>query len=278
MAGTSASTSYRVNSRESSVNAPTQPGPVKGVSVRGGVPLGLSTPILVREDYVMCATDEKKDGGDSSVTAAPVSSGMMASRMSRGAVGKAPSVPPRLMVTLNGTHTVRFSGGNGSAIPVTVADLLGAFGAICTVTGTTAVALMSSVKMHSIQIWSAASSSASTTASVSWAAGESSQVPDESIDDSFPQGTTVVGGVSFRPPAMSLAALWITSADASATLFSITSSAGSIVDVRCSFRVCDTITPLAISISVGTVGKIYYLALDGPSSNVYKPTSLPTTH
>jgi len=189
------------------------------------------------------------------------------------------SIPPRLLTTLGHVKTFRFSPQNSSSRAITVADVLGAAGVIGTVVNTTAVTLHSSVKIHRVTVWpGAGGSGAQSTASVSWAAGESSQVPDEAYDDSIPQGTTVTNALAFTPPKGSLAQLWITSADSAAVLFNISAPAGAIVDVQLSLRVCDTIQPLAVSVATAALGHIYYLSLDGPSGNVYPPTSLPTTH
>jgi len=204
-----------------------------------------------------------------------------APRMIRGrrTKGQQAALPPRLMVTLGGRKTLRFSsGGNAS---VTVADLLGALGVIGTVTNTTAVAICSSVKVHAATVWNGASSSATSTIGLDWAAGESSQVPDEMHDESIPAGVTETSSLVFRPPKGSLASFWITSADSAAVVFAIKAPAGSVggvLDLDVSFRICDTIQPLAISVVTAVLGHVYYLALDGPSGNSWVPTTLPSTH
>lgn len=187
------------------------------------------------------------------------------------------SGPPRLLTTFRGTNTVRFGCTTGGAYSITVANLLGSLGVIGKVSNSSVVAVMSSVKLDHIKVWSSASSSTLSTAAVDWSAGQSSQVPDENVDDTIPQGTSVPSGLLFKPPRSSLASFWITSADSSAVLFKITVQAGSIVDVQCSYRMCDTISPLSITVATAVVGAMYYLALDGPTSNKLASTSMPST-
>jgi len=189
------------------------------------------------------------------------------------------SLPPRLMVTLGSRKVLRFSAGASASI--TVGNVLGALGCIGTVANTTVVAVMSSMRINQISYWSGSNSSATSTLQLSWAAGESSQVPDEAVDTSIPQGITSTNCLRFRPPKGSLAAFWITSADAAAALFTITVPTGStsgVLDLDVTYRQCDKLSPLAISVATAAVGHMYYLALDGPSGNTWIPTSLPTTH
>jgi hypothetical protein len=62
------------------------------------------------------------------------------------------------------------------------------------------------------------------------------------------------------------------------SVFLITCTVGSVVDVHVSFRTSGAIAAGTHSVTTATLGNIYYLALDGPSSNVYVPVGLPTTH
>jgi hypothetical protein len=111
-----------------------------------------------------------------------------------------------------------------------------------------------------------------------WAAGSSSQVPDEAVDETIPAGIVETTALHFLPPKNSLAGSWITSADSSKPLF-VCNIGGeqNVLDIHVHFRICDTIEPLALTVSTAVVGKIYYLALDGAASNNLVPTSLPTT-
>jgi len=115
-------------------------------------------------------------------------------------------------------------------------------------------------------------------AQVSWATGESAQVPDELKLSVIPEGVTLSNSVRFKPPAKSLAGFWITTADAAADVMTITCPAGTIVDLQIAFRLSNALPQASVAIATGTVGVIYYLALDGPSSNSLVPVGLSTTH
>jgi len=64
----------------------------------------------------------------------------------------------------------------------------------------------------------------------------------------------------------------------STSLFVVRVPAGAVIDLSIDFRLINTImtaTPLVIA--SGVLDDAYYLALDGASTNNYRPVSLPTT-
>jgi len=57
----------------------------------------------------------------------------------------------------------------------------------------------------------------------------------------------------------------------------ISCAAGSIVDFEVESRLSNQFGLTPITVSVGVLNKVYYLALDGPSSNIFRPVGLPST-
>jgi len=123
-------------------------------------------------------------------------------------------------------------------------------------------------------VWPAASSSVATNTQLFWEAGTTGQVPDALDDRSVPEGTTVTGSITFVPPPSSLASQWLSSA---ANVFAVSAPVGSVLDLDVQYTNSNVFGLAAATVVSGTLGSIYYLALDGPSSNSYVPRGLPTT-
>jgi hypothetical protein len=60
-------------------------------------------------------------------------------------------------------------------------------------------------------------------------------------------------------------------------MFELACSVGSIVDFTVSFRLSNIVGGTQNTVASAVNSGIYYLALDGPSSNKYVPVGLPTT-
>jgi hypothetical protein len=197
----------------------------------------------------------------------------------KGSGGSIPNLPPQLDATPAFRHVYRFQNSSSTPSAVTVLDLFGAAGTIGTVTNSTVTAWTSSLKLKKVVVWpSIISSSAPVPTELTWGIGESGQVPDSAVIDSLPEGITSTKAMSFVPPQNSLASFWISEADSSAALFTITTSPGSIVDVHLSVRLSNVFPGSAVTVATAVVGTVYYLALDGPTTNRYVAIGVPTTH
>jgi hypothetical protein len=188
------------------------------------------------------------------------------------------NLPPMLELTPKVSKTYRFQvQGASFAGAITVIDVIGALGGIASA-ATALRCWASCFKINKITVWPSQSSSTSASdVAIDWAAGESSQVPDEAFDVSLPAGITNTKALVFHPPKMSLAGFWITTADTSVPVFAFTAlPEGSVVDLSVDFRLCNTIEPNLVIVSGATAGDVYYLALDGPTSNILIPTGMPT--
>jgi len=186
----------------------------------------------------------------------------------------AAKLPPNIATTPHVRHVFRFISTSASAVGVTVNDLLGMCGSVCTVVNSYVVTLSSSVRVNSVRCFPAAGG----TVQLQWNAIVSGIVPDDEHDMSTPTGVTMTGPSTFTPPPKSLCDSWMNSTIGSTPLFHLASSVGSIVDVNVSFRISNVLPGVAVAVTAGTLGAFYYLALDGPSSNTYTPLGVPTTH
>jgi len=187
------------------------------------------------------------------------------------------SLPPKLALTPVVRKAFRFKATASSLTSVTVGSLLGVLGGV----GTTVVAvkqIASAVKLMKVVVWPSPSTSSADTVLLNWAQGASGQDPDEVEDETLPEGVSITRSMSFVPPTRSLAGFWITSTDASSTVFQIQAPVGSVVDVSLHLCITDAFASSTVVVASAVIGTYYYLALDGPASNVYVPTGLPTTH
>jgi hypothetical protein len=197
---------------------------------------------------------------------------------SKRRAGAVDRLPPMLDVTPTCHHVFRYANSSASLVSVSVADMLGALGGVA-ITSTLFAPWASSFKIKSLRFWPADSTSSNNTVDAFWNSGTSGQVRDQEMIKSLPEGITETGCFVFRPPVRSLAADWFAAtATASANIFSVQAPAGSILDVSVTFTLSNTFQAGNITLTAGTGGKIYYLALDGAASNLYPPAQLPTAH
>jgi len=147
-------------------------------------------------------------------------------------------------------------------------------GSICTVANSKVQPWTSSIRLVKVTVWPAPSASAASATELYWSNGTSAQIPDEARITTIPEGISVTRALTFKPPAMSLAADWLV---VPATIFTISSPVGSVVDVTIQSRLSNIFEVANITIVTGTLGTVYYLALDGPATNKYLPQGLPTT-
>ncbi len=184
--------------------------------------------------------------------------------------------PPQFSSNVVNRHTFRFIATQSPASGITANNLLAAVGNICHVANSAVMSIAGSAKLHRISIYTppAAVGSAST-CSVTWLSGQADspsllEVSDSSVSTAQPAHITTV------PPKESGASFWFTSS--ATALFSMISPAGSIVDVDISYVLNDIGSAgVATTVAVGSLGVMYWLALDGPTNNRLVPVSLFTT-
>jgi hypothetical protein len=213
--------------------------------------------------------------GDGSVAFPSVRSLLAVRSLGLGKRSSAPSLPPPVDLVPKVRGVFRFINTSASTITVTSDTILGSLGNIATVANTTVKGWASCFKLHRVTVWPAAGG----TASLSWIGSAQSDGRERDVirDRSIPTGITDTGAVSFSPPSDSLAKLWF-DAGLGLQVFLISCTVGSVVDVHIDYCLSGAIASGTHSVSTAVLGNIYYLALDGPSGNVYVPVGLPTTH
>jgi hypothetical protein len=183
--------------------------------------------------------------------------------------------PPQLKSNIVLNHTFRYKCTNAAATAVTANGLLCSAGGICTVSNTTIVSYFYAVRIKRIKIWTVtATAGTAATCSVEWQGQTNTpnmEVSDTSINTAVPARLNAV------PPRNSLASFWGNSI--TGQLCILTCPVGSIVDILLELIACDGEANYSYTtIATGTVGQVYYVALDQPAgTSRYQPVSLTTT-
>jgi len=170
-------------------------------------------------------------------------------------------------------HKFRFTTLNQAvvALPITRAMLLNLYSMATTTTNQFRV--LTAVKLKKLEVWvdPPALGSASTSVHVEWVGN---QAPS-TIHSDASMGVRPAHVLS-KPPADSSDRWWsISGVNETETLFKITASAGSIIDVSMSLRYADDEAPVAAENGTGagaTVGHVYFNYLDGFASKLLVPT------
>jgi hypothetical protein len=184
--------------------------------------------------------------------------------------------PPQHKSNIVVNHTYRFTSSASGSHTITGLDIAGAIGGICTVSNSTLVCYAESFKIKKVEAWSTINLANNLPASVSveWlGSGTSSnmEISDTSVSTANPAYITT------KPPKESTSSFWQNPASNNNNLFIITQNNPTIVDIQLEYILADE-NVTSLTIATGTLGDTYYLALDGPTTNVFTPVSLTTTH
>jgi hypothetical protein len=199
----------------------------------------------------------------------------------KGVPSKAPlSLPPVMNMSQVVRGRYRFTSLSNTLVSVSIADILGALGGTCSVANSTFRPWASSFRIREIRMYPGVNPAVGVSYnSVAWNSGISGVSQDQERVDDLPSGITVSHALSFKPPARSLAADWISCiATTTTNLFAMQSQNGTIVDFHCDYTLSNQFQAGSITIASGTLGSIYYLPLDGAASAEYPNTHLPSTH
>jgi len=172
---------------------------------------------------------------------------------------------------------IRFYASASGTNTVSVPSILGALGGVCVSSNSTLQPWASSFRIRQVDLYPAANASGEDAANVQWDTGLSGFVRDELKDITMPIGITIASKVSSNPSPKTLASDWISCTE-TGNVFSLNVASGTIIDIHIDYTLSATFKAPTIAISTGTSGNIYYLALDGPSTNVFVPVALTTTH
>jgi hypothetical protein len=185
--------------------------------------------------------------------------------------------PPQFSSNIVATHKFRFTSFSGSKVAITVGDILGAIGGIGT-SATTVASIASAFQIQNIQIWAPPASQGSVaTVQLEWAGSTNS--PNVAVSDTSSSVTTPAR-VSSRPPKNSQASFWQNINISTAFLFQLTAPTGSIIDLTVRFVVNNDEnvgTAFITTVTTAVLNVSYFLALDGPATNQFRPVALTTT-
>jgi hypothetical protein len=196
--------------------------------------------------------------------------GLSKSRGMRGVPSKsALANPPELEFTPLCKHTFRFKSTSVDSSTVTLGSLLTSVGGWAS-SSTTFHGWASSIRLHRISIWPALSSSVSAPVELVWFSPISGVGKDDVKGLDLPSGISVSSASVYVPPPKTLCADWMSGSDAS--LLSLSSPVGSIVDVSVSFTLTNSVGGSTL-MSTFTGSDFGYNPLD--SSGNYAPLHLP---
>jgi hypothetical protein len=191
------------------------------------------------------------------------------------------SLPPTLNTTPTLSHVYRFRVTSAvTSQAIHVGDVMGIFGTMTTILNSQVVSWASTFRLKKLVAWPPQNAGADLVY-INWSASASQGfVKDEQKIMTLPDGITVTGSVTAVPPPRSLVSDWISNGISSGSvLFYVTAPAGAIIDVHATYTLVNALNNVAVTVATATpLGAVYYLALDGPSSNKIQPFGLPSTH
>ena len=190
------------------------------------------------------------------------------------------SVPRKLQTTPKVRHTYRFRVTTTGSYSIQTGFISGACGAVG-ITSTTVQNIASSFKLRKFTIYPPATAiGTSDTVLVYFNyATAAGFVRDESFSASVPDGITTTGALTFVPPKKSLLDTWLsTQLSFSNTCCTIAAPAGAIIDMDIEYTLMNLNSGYsATTVATATVGRMYYMPLDGVSSNKIQAQGVTTT-
>ncbi len=153
--------------------------------------------------------------------------------------------------------------------------MIGIAGGICTVVNTTVAPLAVSYKLHRIRIWAApGTTAAASSVAVRWQTLDNlpaKEVANTSMTTARPCYLEAV------PPQGCLSHQMQGTSAVSA--FGLLCPAGALVEIHATHWFYDTgsVAVDTFAVAAGTLGVLYFLALDETASNNFVPVGLPTT-
>jgi hypothetical protein len=193
-------------------------------------------------------------------------------RVAKGEPLASLAVPPKIDLTPVYSRWIRYQSTSATAESVTIANVAGAIGGLSP-SVVSVNPFCSSCRITRIRAWPAAGGFFV----LNWAMEAGGFVKDDLADLTIPTGLTVSGCLQFSPPPLSLASFWRNKTN-SDTLLTLQSTVGTVVDVQFQYTLPGAFANFANQVVASAViGTVYYLALDGPSTNNYRPVALSTT-
>jgi len=183
--------------------------------------------------------------------------------------------PPQLSSNVVKNHTFRFLAADDFTGSITNSNIGGALGTICTVALTTCTLINESFKVKNVSMWSPPSMQGdATTVSINWIG--SSFAPNKEYSDTS-VSVSRPAQIHCKPPPLSSASFW-QSAGSGTGLFNLVAPKGTVIDINLTIVEGDDEENFAATTVAAVLGNTYYLALDGPVTNLLVPVSLATTN
>jgi hypothetical protein len=190
--------------------------------------------------------------------------------------------PPQIRSNVQFRHKMRFAGTMGSTV-INSAQLAFAFGSVGTVTNSTVVSVIGSLRLIEVELWSSptsASTSALSNVSCEFSGSNAnisstSQFSDTSVNPAEP------AHIRCRPPRGSNSAFWQFPGVSANNMFTINGTSNiCIIDVTCDLVLSDDeLSSLTRTVSTAVLGQMYYLALDNTNAGAHtlSPVALVST-
>lgn len=202
-----------------------------------------------------------------------------AAKRGRGRGKTAIALPPPWV---NPAYRFRYLFKNSSVAltAITRGSLGMSLGAVCSVANSTLVGIASSFRIRHVRVWPAPSTSAVNSCALFWGVGSAEQALQKDTEklEVLPEGVSVTGVLTFRPPRGSFTSMWqVTNENPTDTMWTITCAIGSIIEIVGEFTLATAQGAFGQNgYAAASLGSFYYPYLDGPASHLYAPF-LPTT-
>jgi len=157
----------------------------------------------------------------------------------------------------------RFLATTTQSTPITRTSFASTLGGIVTTANTTVTLWTGTFKIRSIVAWPAAGTQFHIDTQISGSA-EQALVKDSVKNETLPTGTTLDRPVVWKPVAGTYLDMWQSPAtNGSDQLFSLTATAGGVVDVHSTFTLCGVVAASGVTTtSTYAVGSVVYMDLD----------------
>jgi hypothetical protein len=200
-------------------------------------------------------------------------------------VGAVPTLPPVMEAVLAVPFRIRYvqtsTVAYANSVPVTRGNIASALGGVVYGTGPVDfVCWASSFRLRRLTAWPAAGGDWGCLSNSGTSTAEQALSKDSEKISVLPTGITIpVGGRVFRFKRDTFQGMWQQVVDPNDTLFEYWGTAGSVVDLEGVFTLSGAVNQgYGLTLTSGTAGQSYYLALDGKTSNNLIPQGLQTTH
>lgn len=235
--------------------------------------------LVKKEDSVQSNSDERKSFAPLCSSLSQKTNGLMlqSSLPSKGR-GRSDGMdlPPALLISPKIRHTYRYESAAAANNSISVQDIFGAIGGICTASNSLIRPWAGSFKINKVTVWPAAGA----VVTANWSQGVAVYAEDREVNSIIPSGISVSRRLVSVPPRESLSGDWIGStAPGASNLFSLnTQAVGCVVDLDITYTLSNSFIAGSSTVTTATLATPYYLALDGPGTNNLVPVALPTTH